>query len=484
MIQFAFMILAAPLAMLSFFRWQLGLYGLLLFLPVSGAISLWLKPTSLSVFGPLLKDLLFVMPLYGGFFLFGLGQLRGARIPMPIVLSLTLLTLLALVQSANPSLFNIFVALIGLKVWLMYIPLIVISAAWLTSFDRLLFTLRLLSVVTLVPAGIGLLQWAMSATIGYQATMTMFYGAAARAATQNFGGFTYGGDLYRIPSTFSFVSQYFSFLLAMVVPAMTVALADPSPRWRKRGWIILGILVAAGFLSGARSAIAMLPLIIGLVFVIDARATGAIAAAIMLPVFLLTTLFIAGLDPLQVLGATSDLVVGYSRSIVVRGVLDSLQSYPLGLGTGMSTGPARYALTGDESLPLIESFFAKSVVEFGVPGLIVVTVLFVTVIWSVFIARKQLIHPLFRAFGATVLAYCILIAINSAKGAILDIDPTNVLYWFYIGLLMKLPFLESEILQRINRDRANRAAAAPQAPQVPQGQRPGLRPQPVRLVSG
>lgn len=480
MIFFAFLALGAPLALLSFFRWQLGLYGLLVFLPVSGAIALWMKSTSLAPLGPLLKDLLFVLPLYGGFFLFGLNQLRGARIPWPIVLAITLLTLLALVQSANPELFNILVAVIGLKVWLMYIPLILIAAAWLNSFDRLVYTMRLLAALTLIPAGVGLLQWMMSATIGYQATMTMFYGAAARAATQNFGGFNYGGEFYRIPSTFTFVSQYFSFLLAMVVPAMTVALADPHPRWRRRGWMILGLIVLAGFLSGARSAIVMLPLIVGLVFVIDGRATGAIAAAIMLPVFLLTTLFVAGLDPLQVLGATSDLVVGYSRSIVVRGVLDSLQAYPLGLGTGMSTGPARYALTGDESLPLIESFFAKSVVEFGAAGLVVVTILFATVIWSVFMTRRQLIHPLFRAYAATVLAYCLLIAINSAKGAILDIDPTNVMYWFYLGLVLKLPFLESEILERINRERAIRPRPLPQGPMQPQpAQRGAAPPKPV-----
>lgn len=463
MTQLALLLFAAPLALLSFFRWHLGVYGLLLYLPVSGAVTLWLKPTSLEAVGPLLKDLIFVLPLYGGFLLFGLGQLRGVRIPWPVVVALTLLAMVALLQTMNPGLINILVAAIGLKVWLMYIPFLLIAAAWLTSFDRLVFTLRLLMVISLLPAVVGVLQWGLSAAIGYQAAITMFYGEAARGATQNFGGFNYGGEFYRIPSTFSFVAQYFSYILAMMVPAMTVALADPNPRWRLYGRIALGILIVAGFLSGARASVAMLPLIVGLVFVIDGRATGALAAAVLLPLALLTTLFLAGLDPLQVIGTTGELAIDYSQTLVVQGVMDSLASYPLGLGTGMSTGPSRYALPEGEQLPLIESFYAKSVVEFGVPGLIVVLLVFATVIGAAWSARKQLIHPFLRTYGAAVLAYCLLIAINSSKGSILDIDPANVFYWFYVGMLLKLPYLESVILLRINRQRA-----APEAGQQPQ----------------
>lgn len=461
MIQFALLALAAPIAMLSFFRWHLGIYGLLLFLPISGAISLWLKPTLLAILGPLLKDFLFVLPIYGGFLLFGLNQLRGTRVPWPMVMALTLFVIVALVQTMNPGLINTLVAIVGLKVWLMYIPLLLIGAAWVISFDRLVHALRLLAVLTLIPSGIGLLQWVLSATIGYQAAISMFYGQAAWGATQNFGGFNYGGQFYRIPSTFSFVAQYSSYLLAMFVPVMTVALTDPSSRWRRRGWIIFTVLVVASFLCGARSAYAMTPLIIGLVFILDGRVTGAVAMGVMLPGVLLTTLFVAGLDPLQVLGATGDLVVGYSQTLVIRGVLDSLAEYPFGLGTGMSTGAARYVVGESEATPLIESFFAKAVVELGAPGLFILVLVFMATLIAIWDAKRQLIHPLFKTFGATVLAYALMIVVNSSKGAILDIDPANIYYWLFVGMLLKLPFLESEILQRINRQRAPHPLSRP-----------------------
>ena len=226
----------------------------------------------------------------------------------------------------------------------------------------------------------------------------------------------------------------------------------------------------------------MTPLIIGLIYILDGRVTGALAMAVMLPGVLLTTLFFAGLDPLEVLGATSELVVGYSQTLITQGVIDSLSKYPLGLGTGMSTGPARYALEEGAELPLVETFFAKSVVEFGAPGLVIVVLLLITILIAAWTAKKQLIHPFFRAYGSATLAYCILIAVNSAKGSILDIDPANVLFWLFLGILLKLPFLEAEILRRIGRDRAARAGRQPAPPQgaPPQGGPRGLRPQPAR----
>ncbi|GAG83772.1 unnamed protein product, partial [marine sediment metagenome] len=62
----------------------------------------------------------------------------------------------------------------------------------------------------------------MSMTFGYRETMQAFYGPAAAGATQYFTRFYVGALFFRIPSTFSFVVQYFGYTLAMIVPAYSL----------------------------------------------------------------------------------------------------------------------------------------------------------------------------------------------------------------------------------------------------------------------
>ena len=74
--------------------------------------------------------------------------------------------------------------------------------------------LRVLLVSAWIPCLVGILQWILVLRYGYQPAIEMFYGGAARHATQGYAGFTLGkGEIVRIPSTFSFIMQYYLYSL-------------------------------------------------------------------------------------------------------------------------------------------------------------------------------------------------------------------------------------------------------------------------------
>lgn len=435
-------VLAAPFWAYVALNWRRAFLGLLVFLPFAGAVSLWLKPSNL---GLLLKDLLFVVPCYLGLFLFAMGHLRGGRPPGAVLGAMLLLAFLVLAQTANPGLANALVAAIGVKVWLFYMPLIVVAAAYLDTRERLIELLRLLTLLAVLPCLVGLLQWFLSATIGYRETLEFFYGEAARQATQDFNVFRYGGKFFRIPATFSFVSQYFAFTLAMLAPAYALMRLDPSPKWRRRALAVLLLLVVAALLSGARSAVVFIPLALCLTLLLDGRLTGLLATAVLLPVAALLILHLGGIDPWQLFGVSSELIGLYSEEIVIGGPLEAISRFPFGTGTGMNTGAARYAFEAGDSSQLIglETYYGKAVVELGVPGLLAVLLLFGSIIVTGWRQMRQLRDPHLRSVAAAFLAFFLVILFNSTKGWILDSDPVNVYFWVFAGMLFKLRRLEA-----------------------------------------
>lgn len=430
---------ALPVTLFSMLRWRLGFLGLLCYVPFAGAISLWLYPSPVGV---LLKDFLFVLPVYVGLFLLGSNALNGVRVPNGVIWTVVLLSTIAVLQSFNPAVPSFVIALIGLKVWLLYIPLIFVTAAWLDTYARLIQILRLLVILATIPCMVGLFQFFLAKAIGYQEAIELFYGPAAQQATQEFSRFYYGGELIRVPSTFTFVTQYFGFTLAMMVPAFVLMRIDPTARWRTVAGLTLLLIITASLLSGARAAFVFVPLLLGVVLWLDGRVKGIMAGVILVPAVTLAALHLGGLDPQEIFGATRELTYTYTTGVVSQGPLQAFLEHPLGTGTGMNTGAARYGLEPGERLSGIESYYAKVIVEFGALGLIAFAMLIGAIILAGWRSMSSIEVPQLRTCAAALVGFVVVMAINSGKGWLLDIDPINIYFWVFLGILFKLPDLE------------------------------------------
>jgi len=418
-------------------RWERGLYGLLAYLPFAGAVCVAFYPARLPL---LLKDILFVVPAYVGLFVaFAAGRVR-LRIPgVPLAL-MGALAVLSIGLTFGPGVANGLMAAIGLKVWLFYLPLYILAYAAVREAADLWRIMRLLTVLASVPCAIGLTQYALALSFGYPEMMTAIYGELAIEMTQGFTAFQVGpGRLMRIPSTFSFVSQYWGFTLAMLVPCYAVWRGDPSPVWRRVGGLIFLLVLAAGTLCGSRAAFVFIPLLLALTVLLERRVrVVVICAATVVPAAVVAA---AGLGFRSLFDHLFGLVGHYLRTIAYDGLIEAATSAPLGAGTGTNTGPARYALSDPSMFQVIESYYAKVIYELGLPGLLLVVALFGWIIWSGWRATRHAREEL-RACAAGLTAFVICLTLNSFKGWQLDLDPVNVYFWVFAGILCRLGTLD------------------------------------------
>ncbi len=440
-------ILGAPILLAAWFailvRWRVGLAMLLAYLPVGGAITLWLSPNPAPL---LFKDFLFVIPVYLSLGLVHLRELGWARVPVPVTALVLGLSVLALLQMFNPNLSDVMVALVGAKVWLFYLPMLYVGGAALRTQDDLVAMLRLMVAIAVIPFAVGFVQFALASTIGPERAIEAFYGAeAAEGATQGFSTFEYGASLFRIPSTFTFVAQYAMFALAMVAVTYALGRVDPNPGWRVFGRIMMVVAIAAALLSGARGNFVFVPMLIALIYVADLRISGALAALALFPGLILTVLWVTGFDPFVVFGVTHELFNEYGSGLVLHDLIETLQRYPMGQGTGTSTGAARHIMSAVEARQFVayEGFFAKTIAELGIPGLLILVSLFAAVALygaRAILACRGRIHSAAAAFGALL----VVIELDAFKGFHLDLDPTNVYFWLFAGFLFRLPHLATE----------------------------------------
>jgi hypothetical protein len=425
--------------------WRRLTRWVLWFMPFTGIPVILSDHNVLSL---LLKDIMFFIPLYLSFFIFNLRYAKTAHVPKTVLAAMLFLGVLVMLQSLNPAIPNVFVGVIGAKVWLFYMPFSVVVAAAITEPQDHFRLLRIMTALSVIPCTVGLLEWFLSMAIGYENAMTVFYGSMARDMTQNFAKFDYGSGFYRIPSTFTFSTQYFGFLLAMVVVTYIVKETDPSPKWRHYGRLAFYYVVVASFLSGSRSAFLFIPLLVALLYLIDGRLSGMLAGLVLMPILLFTVLDLGGVNPLQILGVTDQLTGDYGTTFVLEAPIMALEQVPYGLGTGMNTGPARYLFPG-ERMPIdnlsfnIESYYVKAMVELGVPGPIAVILLFAALIAAGLHSRSQTRDRQLKTAVSAYTAFVILMTINSIKGWQLDVDPLNVYYWVFAGAIFKLPYLKA-----------------------------------------
>jgi len=407
---------------------------MLLYIPFGGVVTLSLYPSPIPT---LFADIFFVIPLYIGYFIYRLQARTENNIPAVFILLIAALALLAVVQIFNPYLENILVALIGLKVWLFYIPLVFVTASAITSKSELISLFRFMVIVAWIPCIFGILTWIASMTFGHTVTMEAIYGPAAKAASQNLVTFM-DGVFFRIPSTFTFVAQYFGFTLAMIVPAYSLMVLEDSKKWKRFSVYSLVLFSAACLMSGSRGAFVFMPLFLLIMFLLNGKFLSILKILCLVPLIGPALLLYVGIDPVSLFNLIVELLTMYATDIVLEGFVDSLANAPLGLGTGMNTGASRYAFDDQLSFNAFENYYAKSVYEFGFLGLILLLGLFSYIIFKGFKILHGVKDPGLKGCAAVIVAFVITMCLHSLKGWQLDMVPINTYYWIFVGSLFSI----------------------------------------------
>ncbi|MGK7891697.1 MAG: hormogonium polysaccharide biosynthesis protein HpsL [Leptolyngbyaceae cyanobacterium] len=345
--------------------------------------------------------------------------------------------------------------ILGLKVFLGYAPLMVCVYFLLKSKEAVVLLMRLSAIVVIVCCGLSFVQYTMLLTGICPPTEgtgdTLF---KASLDTRCFVGgallYTPSQGVIRLPGTFVAPWQWGWFMISGSFMAFAVAFNDPKIPWRLVGGMAMAINLAAAVISGQRIALALVPVTTVMLLVL----TGQLAN-------------LKRFVPLAaVLGIVITVAIAQNPTLVAER-LESFESrwrasppYAfishqfewaiheqrgfLGRGLGKATNSARVF----GKTVLVETYYPKVMFEVGIAGALLFLG-FVTVITiQCFQAYRSVKDPHLRGYGAALWVFVLINSYNTYYYP-LDVDPVAVYYWFFAGVILKLPAIDREHQKRI-----------------------------------
>lgn len=449
---------------LSFKYPRQALWAFLIYMPFSGTITYSIS-TNPNPLLQLAKDSLYIPALLGI-----IQYCRRYRLPvlipkavMPplgILLAFCLLTLVFVngfqqlwpssgqLLEARPPDQPLLLGILGLKVLMGYIPLIVCAYYLLRNVQDLLFLTRLHIVLALVCCGLAFIQYLLLTT--GRCAGTTGEGAALFKASLQARCFVGGSLLYsptqeliRLPGTFVAPWQWGWFLISNAFFTFASAFSDPSFIWRIASLVSMASIFIMAVLSGQRIALALVPV----VFVIQLFLTGQIANLkrfIPIGVGLALILGIAMVsNPEIVQNRVNSFSDRWNASPPQQFIVQQVQvawkdqKGVLGNGLGRATNSGRFL---GETI-LLETYYPKILYEIGTFGCCAFLFFVTTLTVVTFKAYRSVKNRSLRSYGASFWVFILLISYNTYYYP-LDVEPVAVYYWFFAGVILKLPELD------------------------------------------
>jgi uncharacterized membrane protein YhaH (DUF805 family) len=173
----------------------------------------------------------------------------------------------------------------------------------------------------------------------------------------------------------------------------------------------------------------------------------AIRMAIAPAALLICSAVVLRANPATVLLHTIEVGTAEFGDVFLDGLHSATSLTLMGLGAGINTIGARYAYPQAAQFSAVagtwhESWYAKALVELGLPGLVLLLATLAVIAIGAFQCHRRLHDPQLRAVSASLLALVVWNIVYGIKGGLIDFDPMNVYFWFFVGVLAKITSLD------------------------------------------
>ncbi|MBD2383966.1 hormogonium polysaccharide biosynthesis protein HpsL [Cylindrospermum sp. FACHB-282] len=341
--------------------------------------------------------------------------------------------------------------ILGLKVFLGYVPLISCAYYLIRNKQDFLFLSRLQVVLTLLCCVLGFIQYMLLLTGICQGTRGLEGNAlfvTSLEARCYFGGallYSPEEGVIRLPGTFVAPWQWSWFLISSTFFTFATGFSDPSIIWRLVSLASLASVFINAVISGQRIALALVPTCFVLLLLLTGQ-IGNLKRFIPIGVGLAIILGIAMVTNPTVVQERTDSFIGRweaspPQEFIVQQFKENWKNVdgPLGSGLGRATNSARAM----GSTKLVETYYPKVLFEVGIVGLLTFLGLVTTLTVVAFKTYRQIKNRNYRTYGAAVWVFILFISYNTYYYP-LDVDPVAVYYWFFAGVLFKLPLLDKQ----------------------------------------
>lgn len=382
---------------------------------------------------------------------------KAIKTPFLILFGCCILTLLFINggQQLNPSGGDIpiGVGILGLKVFLGYVPLITCIYYLIRNQDDFWWLSRIQIVLFIICCILGLIQYILliigvcKGTVGVEGDALFKASVDARCY---FGGallYTPEQGVIRLPGTFVAPWQWAWYLISGTFFCFATIFSDKSIIWRLIGLVALALVFANAVISGQRIALALVPVC----FILLLLLTGQLANLkkfIPLGGGLVVILLIAmAANPTLVQERIDSFVGRWNASPPHQFIVDQFHENwkdvdtPLGSGLGRATNSARVL----GKTKLVETYYPKVMYEVGIVGVLAFLVFVTSLTIATFTTYRTIKNRNLRTYAASMWVFVLFISYNTYYYP-LDVDPVAVYYWLCAGIIFKLPILDKQVI--------------------------------------
>ncbi|MGK7940973.1 MAG: hormogonium polysaccharide biosynthesis protein HpsL [Crocosphaera sp.] len=342
--------------------------------------------------------------------------------------------------------------LLGFKVLLGYVPLIFCAYYLIEDKKKLLFFGRLLVTLAIICCGLALIQFWMLKTGRCQGTDHLV-GDQLFKAKLNAKCFVGGALLYapsqgqiRLPGTFVSPWHWSWFLVGNAAICFSVAFSDTAFLWRSIGLGGIGLVFINAIICGQRLALAVVPGVLILMLFLtgkfaDVKRFVPIAIGLSLVLFFGFSFF----NPDFIQERIDSFVDRWNASPPYLFLLEQFnyaitnQKGIFGWGLGSATNSTR--IFGD--VALVETYHPKLLFEMGYVGLAAFMIFVSHLCLLTFQAYRRLKDKCLQSFASGFWVFLLIISYFPYWYP-LDTDPVCVYYWFFAGILLKMPVIDKE----------------------------------------
>jgi hypothetical protein len=257
-------------------------------------------------------------------------------------------------------------------------------------------------------------------------------------------GATSGLSFYRVPGTFNSPGQFGAYLYTVAVYLVGFLLTRGiSPKDRRMILLALTLLLPTMLVTGSRTPLLLFFVLSGLVAILSRQLSrfgmaGAVGYFVMIVAL---DYFGGGVADRMASIFTVDNLNRFTGTFFGQLWFSQLMADPVGGGLGIATIGARH-FSPPGSVRLVESYIGILVTEMGILGLIGFAVLAVPI--GAYLLRSR---PWMRASAANPIWIAGFLQIISTltltmNGTALDTIPSNLYFWFFLGVLVKMVDLE------------------------------------------
>ena len=346
--------------------------------------------------------------------------------------------------------------LLGLKVFIGYVPLIFCAYHLIRTKKELLFASRLHLVLAIICCILGFVQYMFLKTGRCQGTDhlagDLLFKATVDAKCLVGGALVWSPSqgMVRLPGTFVAPWQWGWFLIANAFFTFAAAFCDPNPLWRLGGMAGMAVVFFNAVICGQRIALALVPVVIGLLLILTGQ-VGNLKRFIPVGVGLWLVLTIAAAANPQLVQERIDSFVGRWNASPPQAFIEEQFKWAIGnepglLGNGL--GRATNSARAFGQVSLVETYYPKVIFEVGFLGTLAFLATVTTLTVITFKTYRSLKDKSLRSFGASFWVFILCISYNTYYYP-LDVDPVAVYYWFFAGVALKLPVIDKQEQEKL-----------------------------------